>query len=150
MPIRSWKNIVIAALMKLARPAPLSKVVRTICLPSPEEDFAEGQCVTSGWGRYGPSPALSTALLEANVPLLNLEECSQAYSTSVSIRKGHLCAGHTDGSTGSCVVNAILQQTFFLTSSFFDDYVSEGDSFYLSRELVWSRITHDRNRTCCR
>ncbi|EFN88238.1 chymotrypsinogen A [Harpegnathos saltator] len=91
------------ALMKLARPAPLSKVVRTICLPDPEENFAERQCVTSGWGRYGPSPSLSTALLEANVPLLNLEECLQVYGTLVPIRKGHLCAGHTDGSTGSCV-----------------------------------------------
>lgn len=91
--------------MKLARPAPLSKVVRTICLPGPGQDLSEGQCMTSGWGRYGPSPSLSTALLEASVPLLNLEECLQAYGTSVPIRKGHLCAGQIDGSSGSCVVN---------------------------------------------
>ncbi|XP_071565745.1 chymotrypsinogen A [Temnothorax nylanderi] len=91
------------ALMKLARPAPLSKVVRTICLPGPGQDLSQGQCVTSGWGRYGPSPSLSTALLEASVPLLNLEECLQAYGTSVPIRKGHLCAGQIDGSSGSCV-----------------------------------------------
>lgn len=94
--------------MKLARTAPLSKVVRTICLPDLSDNLTEGQCVTTGWGRYGPSPSLSTALLEANVPLLNLEECLQAYGTSVPIRRGHLCAGHTDGSTGSCVVSAIF------------------------------------------
>ncbi|KAL6424468.1 hypothetical protein ACFW04_009906 [Cataglyphis niger] len=91
------------ALMKLARPAPLSKVVRTICLPGPGQYLGKGQCVASGWGRYGPSPSLSTALLEASVPLLNLKECLQAYGTSVPIRKGHLCAGQTDGSSGSCV-----------------------------------------------
>lgn len=94
--------------MKLARPAPLSKAVRTICLPGPGQDVSEGQCVTSGWGRYGPSPSLSTALLEASVPLLNLEECLQAYGTSVPIRKGHLCAGQIDGSSGSCVVKKTI------------------------------------------
>ncbi|XP_054000934.1 chymotrypsin-like elastase family member 2A isoform X1 [Hylaeus anthracinus] len=91
------------ALMKLARPAPLSKVVRTICLPDPGEELANGQCIASGWGRYGPTQSLSTALLEATVPLLDLEKCTQAYGKSVPIRNGHLCAGHTDGSSGSCV-----------------------------------------------
>lgn len=91
--------------MKLARPAPLSKVVRTICLPDPEEDLATGHCVTSGWGRYGPTQSLSTALLEASVPLLDLEKCTKAYGKSVPIRNSHLCAGHTDGSSGSCVVS---------------------------------------------
>ncbi|XP_031831923.1 chymotrypsinogen A [Nomia melanderi] len=91
------------ALMKLARPAPLSKVVRTICLPEPEEKLANGHCIASGWGRYGPSQSLSTSLLEASVPLLDLEKCTKAYGKSVPIRSGHLCAGHTDGSSGSCV-----------------------------------------------
>jgi hypothetical protein len=97
----------VAALMKLARPAPLSKLVRTICLPeSGEQPRAGLQCVTSGWGRSGPSPALSTALLEANVPLLELAQCLKAYGKSVPIREGHLCAGNTDGSSGSCVVSS--------------------------------------------
>lgn len=91
------------ALMKLARPAPLSKVVRTICLPEPEEELTNSQCIASGWGRYGPTQSLSTALLEATVPLLDLEKCTMAYGKSVPIRSGHLCAGHTDGSSGSCV-----------------------------------------------
>lgn len=95
-----------SALMKLARPAPLSKVVRTICLPEPEEELANGQCVASGWGRYGPTQSLSAALLEASVPLLDSEKCTQAYGKSVPIRSGHLCAGHTDGSSGSCVVGS--------------------------------------------
>ena len=51
--------------MKLARPAPLSKVVRTICLPEASEKVASSaHCVTSGWGRSGPSPSLSTGLLK--------------------------------------------------------------------------------------
>ncbi|XP_026671226.1 chymotrypsin-like elastase family member 2A [Ceratina calcarata] len=91
------------ALMKLARPAPLSKMVRTICLPEPEEELANRQCTTSGWGRYGPTQSLSTALLEASVPLLDLEKCTKAYGKSVPIRSSHLCAGNTDGSSGSCV-----------------------------------------------
>ncbi|XP_034942436.1 chymotrypsinogen A-like isoform X2 [Chelonus insularis] len=91
------------ALMKLTRPAPLSKVIRTICLPEEEEKFADTNCVASGWGRSGPSHSLSSSLLEANIPLLNLDECKKAYGNSVPLRNGHLCAGHVDGSSGSCV-----------------------------------------------
>ena len=90
--------------MKLGRPAPLSKVVRTICLPETDDNLTGTHCVASGWGRYGPSPSLSTSLLEANVPVLNPSECSKAYGQSVPIKDGHLCAGHTDGASGSCVV----------------------------------------------
>ncbi|XP_051171479.1 chymotrypsin-like elastase family member 2A [Leptopilina boulardi] len=91
------------ALMKLGRPAPLSKVVRTICLPETDVNLSGVHCVASGWGRYGPSPSLSNALLEATVPLLEPQDCSEAYGQSVLFRDGHLCAGHTDGSSGSCV-----------------------------------------------
>lgn len=89
--------------MKLSRPAPLSKLIRTICLPDIEEKF-EKNCVVSGWGRSDPSTSLSTTLLEANIPLLNILECKKAYGSSILFQKGHLCAGHTNGSSGSCVV----------------------------------------------
>ena len=102
-----------SALLKLARSAPLSKVVRTICLPEASEKVSSmSHCVTSGWGRAGPSPSLSTALLEASVPLLNKSECLKAYGKSVPIRDGHLCAGNTDGSSGSCVVSAFLKNIY--------------------------------------
>ncbi|CAD6215661.1 GSCOCT00000473001.2-RA-CDS [Cotesia congregata] len=93
------------ALMKLSRPAPLSKIIRTICLPEPETEkkLVDTNCFTSGWGRSGPSPSLSAALLEASIPLLTLEDCKKAYGNSVPLRNGHLCAGHLDGSSGSCV-----------------------------------------------
>ncbi|XP_044007648.1 transmembrane protease serine 9-like isoform X1 [Aphidius gifuensis] len=90
------------ALMKLSRPTPLSKVIRTICLPDVNEKF-ETNCIISGWGRSGPSPSLSSALLEANIPLLDIGVCKQAYGNTVHLQEGHLCAGHTNGSTGSCV-----------------------------------------------
>lgn len=92
--------------MKLSRPAPLSKIIRTICLPEPETEkkLVDTNCFTSGWGRSGPSPSLSAALLEASIPLLTLEDCKKAYGNSVPLRNGHLCAGHLDGSSGSCVV----------------------------------------------
>ncbi|XP_043289165.1 chymotrypsin-like elastase family member 2A isoform X2 [Venturia canescens] len=99
------------ALMKLSRAAPLSKIIRTICLPEAinstnnddDNTIDKEQCIASGWGRSGPSPSLSNALLEANVPILNLEDCQRAYGKGVPIGPGHLCAGHTDGSSGSCV-----------------------------------------------
>lgn len=104
--------IVFAALMKLSRAAPLSKLIRTICLPEAinstnnddDKTIDKEECIASGWGRSGPSPSLSNALLEASVPILNLEDCQRAYGKGVPIGPGHLCAGHTDGSSGSCVV----------------------------------------------
>lgn len=102
--------------MKLGRPAPLSKVVRTICLPETVANVSGAHCVASGWGRYGPSPSLSNALLEATVPLLEPHDCSEAYGQSVLFRDGHLCAGHTDGSSGSCVVGEFLLKENFSIS----------------------------------
>lgn len=105
--------------MKLARGAPLSKVVRTICLPDSEDNLVGAHCVASGWGRSGPSPSLSTALLEATVPVLQLDDCHRAYGATVPILDGHLCAGQTDGSAGSCVVS----YCFYFSNQLFIHYL---------------------------
>ena len=61
------------ALVRLARPARLSRSVRLACLPSRiDEPPAGSLCSVSGWGhlvhQQGPSPSL---LHHAEVPLVN-------------------------------------------------------------------------------
>lgn len=91
--------------MKLSRPVKLKGRIRTICLPMKrllynETDF----CVATGWGRDKEDGVLAGKLLEARIPVHDNAVCKKKYGHAVSIRSGHLCAGHLDGTTGTCVV----------------------------------------------
>ncbi|XP_060526558.1 transmembrane protease serine 9 isoform X2 [Cylas formicarius] len=98
------------ALMKLSRPVKFSKStrVRAVCLPSTrmthnQTDF----CVATGWGRDLEDGQLAGRLLEARVPVHDNAICKKKYGHSVNIRSGHLCAGHLDGSSGTCVTKPL-------------------------------------------
>ncbi|XP_045515343.1 tissue-type plasminogen activator-like [Pieris brassicae] len=65
-------------------------------------DFKD-ECYTTGWGREQTNGTLTDVLLEAEVPILPLQQCRDKYSLSMPLNDGHLCAGSTDGSTGACV-----------------------------------------------
>lgn len=62
------------------------------------------QCVATGWGRYKTHGSMVPTLLQATVPLHDNSLCQAKYGNSIPIKKGHLCAGHLDGTTGTCVV----------------------------------------------
>ncbi|XP_063226626.1 tryptase beta-2-like isoform X2 [Bacillus rossius redtenbacheri] len=56
-----------------------------------------------GWGHAAVQGSLVARLLESQIPLRDNSACQAKYGKWVAIRAGHLCAGHTDGSTGTCV-----------------------------------------------
>ncbi|KAG5899427.1 hypothetical protein JTB14_033619 [Gonioctena quinquepunctata] len=94
------------ALMKLVRPVKFSSEsrVRAVCLPIKklhhnQTDF----CVATGWGRASEDGPLAGRLLESRVPVHDNAICRKKYGHAVHIRSGHLCAGHLDGSSGTCV-----------------------------------------------
>lgn len=93
------------ALMRLSRPIKLNgSRIRAVCLP--QRRILHNQtdlCIATGWGRDAEDGMLAGRLLEARVPVHDNAICRKKYGHSVTIRNGHLCAGHLDGSTGTCV-----------------------------------------------
>lgn len=94
--------------MKLSRPVKLAENnrIRAVCLPA--KRLAHNQtdlCIATGWGRDREDGDLAGKLLETRVPVHDNALCRKKYGRSVPIRSGHLCAGHLDGSTGTCVVS---------------------------------------------
>ncbi|KAJ3628034.1 hypothetical protein MTP99_015360 [Tenebrio molitor] len=94
------------ALMKLSRPVKLARDsrVRAVCLPPSRLTHNQTDlCIATGWGRDVEDGMLAGKLLEARVPLHDNAICRKKYGHAVSIRSGHMCAGHLDGSSGTCV-----------------------------------------------
>lgn len=98
------------ALVKLSRPVKLvgESRIRAVCLPNKRLTYNDtGMCIATGWGRDAENGILAGKLLETKVPVHDNAICRKKYGHSVNIRSGHLCAGHLDGSTGTCVVRFI-------------------------------------------
>ncbi|KAJ1528013.1 hypothetical protein ONE63_007937 [Megalurothrips usitatus] len=108
------------ALMKLSRRVRLTgdSRVRTLCLPAapynnasapdaPAAPDAPGEraplCMVSGWGRQSSNGDETATLLQASVPLHPNSLCAKRYGGPIRVNAGHLCAGHLDGSSGTCV-----------------------------------------------
>lgn len=97
--------------MKLSRPVKLAnnRNIRAVCLPSKRLSHNQTDlCIATGWGRDSEDGDLAGKLLEARVPVHDNAVCRKKYGRGVPIRSGHLCAGHLDGSTGTCVVSKQL------------------------------------------
>lgn len=78
---------------------PISAMINT-------NHLGEGsECFVTGWGRSQTNGSLTDTLLEAEVPPLPIEHCLGKYPENLPLKAGHLCAGNTDGSSGTCVVN---------------------------------------------
>ncbi|XP_072397547.1 trypsin-1-like [Diabrotica undecimpunctata] len=94
------------ALMKLSRPVKFTKEsrVRAVCLPTTRLHHNQTDlCYATGWGRASEDGMLSIRLLESRVPVHDNAVCRKKYGHAVHIKSGHLCAGHLDGSSGTCV-----------------------------------------------
>lgn len=96
--------------------------IRAVCLPTKRFTHNETDlCVATGWGRDKEDGSLAGRLLESRIPVHDNAICKTKYGHSVPIRSGHLCAGHLDGSSGTCVVSQIslhLRLTFFKINIF--------------------------------
>lgn len=98
---------ILTALLKLSQTArPVGNQLQSICLPEQATALpsSSASCIATGWGHASRAGPLTARLLEARIPLHENSVCRSKYGNSVPIRAGHLCAGHLDGSTGTCVV----------------------------------------------
>ncbi|XP_043928663.1 hepatocyte growth factor activator [Protopterus annectens] len=81
-----------------------SQFIRTVCLPSSDMTFPEGQmCEIAGWGHQTEGEReYSDVLLETKVPLISFSKCSspEVYGTEISLNM--MCAGYFDSSADAC------------------------------------------------
>lgn len=99
------------ALMKLTSPIEVNDYVSPICLPEDSAvDFAEKQCVATGWGKVDYNKRGSDVLQKVQIEVYDNSECHRAYfpKFKIGIRQWHLCAGTKIGGKGTCHVSLMM------------------------------------------
>uniref|UniRef100_UPI00358ED251 trypsin-3-like n=1 Tax=Myxine glutinosa TaxID=7769 RepID=UPI00358ED251 len=86
------------ALLRLAKPACLSRYVQPIALPG-HPTYPNQPCTISGWGRA--DDGFPDKLQCLNMPVLEERKCMNAYG-SKAFSFNMLCAGYLDGKKDSC------------------------------------------------
>ncbi|XP_035809077.1 enteropeptidase-like isoform X2 [Amphiprion ocellaris] len=90
------------AMMHLQQPISFTDWVQPVCLAAEGQSFTAGRkCFIAGWGRQtegGPTPDI---LQEAQVPLVDQNQCQQQLP-EYSITSSMLCAGYPEGGVDSC------------------------------------------------
>ncbi|XP_030640152.1 complement factor D-like [Chanos chanos] len=114
-----WKYDIM--LLELKNKVRLSNKVRLISLPERDEDVKAGtNCTIAGWGAKSTSGPTVQRLMEANVQIMDREECKRLWGKSAPITPQLLCAyggaGFCKGDSGGplvCDGKAVGVASFF-------------------------------------
>ncbi|OCT61951.1 hypothetical protein XELAEV_18047984mg, partial [Xenopus laevis] len=97
------------SLLELEKEVASTNYINPVCLPAPAVNFSTGlKCWTTGWGAILPGVSLPNpkTLQEVALPIIDIQTCSQYYSTSSNkaILQPDLmiCAGYVNGGKDSC------------------------------------------------
>jgi len=92
------------ALVKLNKKVQRNGFVNTACMPDKDENFEGQKCTISGWGKLEDGGQSPPALVAANVPIVPLDVCKDAYSkTHIGVVEDtNVCAGPKNGGIDSC------------------------------------------------
>jgi len=94
------------ALLKLKRPARMSKFISPVCLPSHNDDVAvDEECYISGWGKLNFPGHMYTKLQQASLRVVDQTSCrNKLYNApgnpGQDITSHMICAGSKDGKSG--------------------------------------------------
>ncbi|KAF6739989.1 Enteropeptidase [Oryzias melastigma] len=92
------------AMMHLQQPVNFTEWVVPVCLAAEGQHFPAGRrCFIAGWGRDAEAGSLPDVLQEAEVPLVDQEEC-QRLLPEYTFTSSMLCAGYPEGGVDSCQV----------------------------------------------
>uniref|UniRef100_A0A3P9JRW9 Transmembrane serine protease 15 n=2 Tax=Oryzias latipes TaxID=8090 RepID=A0A3P9JRW9_ORYLA len=90
------------AMMHLQQPVNFTEWVLPVCLASEDQHFPAGRrCFIAGWGRDAEGGSLPDILQEAEVPLVDQDEC-QRLLPEYTFTSSMLCAGYPEGGVDSC------------------------------------------------
>lgn len=94
------------ALIKLDRPATLTKQVGIACLPEANRDVdLNASCYISGWGKMNADGTTVNVLQDAKLPIVSNEVCGKHntdYRGKSMINENMLCAGSVTKNIGGC------------------------------------------------
>ncbi|KAM7427033.1 hypothetical protein ABFA07_021757 [Porites harrisoni] len=97
-PLRYSHDI---ALLKLSKPANLTKYVNLVCLPHAVAAPTDGtRCWITGWGRLASGGASPDYLQQVSVPVVSRARCDRAYPGK--IHDSMICAGLDQGGIDTC------------------------------------------------
>uniref|UniRef100_A0A3Q2EAE8 Transmembrane serine protease 15 n=1 Tax=Cyprinodon variegatus TaxID=28743 RepID=A0A3Q2EAE8_CYPVA len=90
------------AMMHLQQPINFTQWVQPVCLPAEGQSFTAGKkCFIAGWGRDAEGGSPADVLQEAQLPLINQDQC-QEFLPEYNITSSMLCAGYPEGGVDSC------------------------------------------------
>ncbi|XP_051250739.1 enteropeptidase isoform X2 [Dicentrarchus labrax] len=90
------------AMMHLQQPINFTQSIQPVCLPAEGQNFAAGRkCFIAGWGRDAEQGFLPDVLQEAQVPLVDQDQC-QLQLPEYTITSSMLCAGFPEGGVDTC------------------------------------------------
>ncbi|XP_063060358.1 transmembrane protease serine 2-like [Engraulis encrasicolus] len=91
------------ALMKLKQPLQMSDSLKPICLPNVNMNVTAPQpCWIVGFGRTSEGGATSSSLMEAEVPLIDPEQCNSKEVYNGKVTSSMICAGKLAGGVDRC------------------------------------------------
>lgn len=95
------------ALLKLNKSLEFSETVHSVRLPKQDENPPAGtMCTVSGWGNT-QNPNESTAQLRAtDVPVVDQDECAEAYKEFYGVTPRMVCAGYEEGGKDACKIGS--------------------------------------------
>uniref|UniRef100_A0A3Q2U0K8 Transmembrane serine protease 15 n=1 Tax=Fundulus heteroclitus TaxID=8078 RepID=A0A3Q2U0K8_FUNHE len=90
------------AMMHLQQPINFTQWVQPVCLPAEGQSVTAGRkCFIAGWGREAEGGSLPDVLQEAELPLVDQDQC-QHLLPEYTITSSMLCAGYPEGGMDSC------------------------------------------------
>nr|AAB37260.1 early trypsin precursor [Culex quinquefasciatus]AAK50138.1 early trypsin [Culex quinquefasciatus] len=91
------------SLLELAEELELDDSHTTIALPEQDEPVTDGAiCRVSGWGNTQSSAQSNKFLRATDVPSVNQDKCSEAYSDFGGVTPRMICAGYQEGGKDAC------------------------------------------------
>ncbi|KAM4807870.1 transmembrane protease serine 11C-like [Rhinophrynus dorsalis] len=91
------------SLLMLSTPLNFTKFIRPICLPETSDIFADDQsCYITGWGAVRQGGGISSILQQAEVKIINTDQCSSSLMYGNLIDSSMICAGYVKGQIDSC------------------------------------------------
>ena len=91
------------AVVKMERSVEFNNLIRPICLPAINEDYAGSSASVVGWGRLAHNGALPDTIQEAEVRILSQDTCRHStHHLPEEITNNMLCAGDEEAGTDAC------------------------------------------------